>query len=173
MIPAKTKRSGIRQHMTKKIHKWGFKNFVTAGKCGMIYDFFIYAGQKVLDEKNAVLRILFSDWSRNFQRIETFRYSLIIGFLLCHFFLNYEAWAFLITGTFRSNRLAGCPLMVENDLMKQGCGSFDYRTDQNSGTHLIKCYDYKCVILGSTFSGVECTDKVERCNQTEKKESAN
>ena len=46
MIPAKTKKSGIRQYMSKKIHKWGFKNFVRAGKSGMIYGFFIYAGAR-------------------------------------------------------------------------------------------------------------------------------
>ena len=46
MMPAKSKKSGIRQCMPKKIHKWGFKNFVRAGKSGMIYDFFIYAGAR-------------------------------------------------------------------------------------------------------------------------------
>ena len=42
IIPAKTKYSGIRQYNPKKPTKWGFKNFVRAGKSGMIYDFFIY-----------------------------------------------------------------------------------------------------------------------------------
>ena len=46
MIPAKTKKRGIRQYIPKKIHKWGFKNFVQAGKSGMIYDFFLYAGAR-------------------------------------------------------------------------------------------------------------------------------
>ena len=46
MVPAKTKRSGICQYLPKKIHKWGFKNFVGAGASRIIYDFFFYAGQK-------------------------------------------------------------------------------------------------------------------------------
>ena len=40
IIPAKTKYSGIRQYNPKKPTKWGFKNFVCAGKSGIIYDFF-------------------------------------------------------------------------------------------------------------------------------------
>ena len=52
MIPAKTKRSGIRQYMPKKIHKWGFKIFVRAGKSGFIYDFFIYAGATSADSQS-------------------------------------------------------------------------------------------------------------------------
>lgn len=42
--PAKTKRRGIRQYLPKKIHKWGFKNFVRASELGIMYDFFIYSG---------------------------------------------------------------------------------------------------------------------------------
>ena len=42
IIPAKTKCSKIRQYNPKKPVKWGFKNFVCAGKSGIIYDFFLY-----------------------------------------------------------------------------------------------------------------------------------
>ena len=54
MVPAKTKRSSIRQYLPKKIHKWVFKNFIWAGASGIIYDFFFYAGQSVLGERNVV-----------------------------------------------------------------------------------------------------------------------
>ena len=40
MIPAKTKKSGIWQYMTNKIHKWGFKKFVRAEKSDIIYFYF-------------------------------------------------------------------------------------------------------------------------------------
>ena len=30
----------------KKMHKWGFKNFVRTGFSGIIYDFFLHAGSK-------------------------------------------------------------------------------------------------------------------------------
>lgn len=52
MVPAKTKRSAIRQYMPKKIHKWGFKNFVRAGAFGIIYDFFSTQDKKVLVKRN-------------------------------------------------------------------------------------------------------------------------
>ena len=52
MIPAKMKKNGIPQYMPKKIHTWGFKNFVQAGKSGMIYDFFIYARARSAGTEN-------------------------------------------------------------------------------------------------------------------------
>ena len=46
IIPAKTKRSGaVNQYNPKKIHNWGFKNMVCAGRSGIIYDFFMYGGK--------------------------------------------------------------------------------------------------------------------------------
>ena len=71
--------------------------------------------------------------------------------------------------TFRSNRLGGCPLMSEKDLKKCGCGSFDYRTDYNTGTQLLKLFDNKCVVVGSSFAGVECTNTVERYDLTQRR----
>ena len=46
IIPAKTKYSGIRQYNPRKPVKWGFKNYVRAGKSGFMYDFFLYTGAK-------------------------------------------------------------------------------------------------------------------------------
>ena len=62
IIPAKTKRSGIRQHNTKKPKKWGFKMFVRACQSGMMYDFFLYAGKDSANKTdcsaaNVVLRL--------------------------------------------------------------------------------------------------------------------
>ena len=64
IIPAKTKRSGgVKQHNPKKIHKWGFKNMVRAGRSGIIYDFFMYsgkhsAGADKCEVENSVLRLV-------------------------------------------------------------------------------------------------------------------
>lgn len=43
MIPAKGMKIEIWQYMPQKIQKWGFNNFLRAGKSGNIYDF-IYEG---------------------------------------------------------------------------------------------------------------------------------
>ena len=60
----------------------------------------------------------------------------------------------LATATFRMNRLAGCPLMCDKDLKKEGRGSFDYRTDMISTLRVIKWHDNKAVTVVSTFGGV-------------------
>ena len=52
--------------------------------------------------------------------------------------------------------------MSKKDLKKRGRGSFDYQTDYNTGAHLLKWFDKKCVVVGSSFAGVECTNTVER-----------
>ena len=66
------------------------------------------------------------------------------------------------TATFRSNRLKRCPLVSEKELKKEVRESYDYRTNFNSGLHLVKWYDNKCVHLASTFSGVNATSSEKR-----------
>ena len=74
----------------------------------------------------------------------------------------------LSIATFCSNRFGGCPLMSEKDLKKCGRGWFDYRTDYNTGTHLLKWFDNKCVVIGLSYVGVECTNTIERYNLAQK-----
>ena len=61
----------------------------------------------------------------------------------------------LSVATFRSNRLGGCPSMSEKDLKKRVRVSFDYRTIYNNRTYFLKWFDNKCVVVGSSFAGVE------------------
>ena len=58
--------------------------------------------------------------------------------------------------------MIGCPLASYKELKKEGRGLFDYRTDVNSGFHVVKWYDNKCVHLASTFSGANVTGLVKR-----------
>ena len=88
IIPAKTKRSGIRQYNPKKPKKWGFKMFVRAGQSGMMYYFFLYAGKDSANKTdcsaaNVVLRL-----SEGIPLHQNLNYALITGFALCHFVLN-------------------------------------------------------------------------------------
>ena len=75
----------------------------------------------------------------------------------------------LATGTFHSSRIGGCPLMSEKDLKKEGRGSYNYRTHQNTGTHLLKWFDSKCVLLGSTYSELRLRQTVQRFDLKQKK----
>lgn len=136
MVPAKTKPSGIRQYMPKKIHKWGFKNLVRAGNSGIIYDFFIYAGAKSAGREN--FQLFMDNW-----------------FFTLSILSELKSMGILTIATFRSNRL--------------GRGSYDYRKDKNTGTHLLKWFDNKCVVVGLTFAGVDCTKTVERYDVIGKK----
>ena len=68
----------------------------------------------------------------------------------------------LSTATFRTNRLKGCPIASDKELKKEGRGSYDYRSDVNSGVYVIKWHDHKCVHLASTFPGVGATGTLKR-----------
>ena len=71
--------------------------------------------------------------------------------------------------TFCPNCLGECTLMSEKNLKKRGCGSFDYWTDYNTRTHVLKWFEDKCAVVGSNFAGVECINSVERYDLAQKK----
>ena len=54
IIPAKTKRSGIRQYNPKKPKKWGFKMFVRASRSGMMHEKIVLG--KIVQTKLTVLQ---------------------------------------------------------------------------------------------------------------------
>lgn len=70
-------------------------------------------------------------------------------------------------GTLRSNRIEGCPLDSDKELLKRGRDSYDYRSN---GTVIItKWADNKCVLLGSTLYGISPEKTVKRYSKDEKK----
>ena len=69
----------------------------------------------------------------------------------------------------QKNRIGKCPLMSEKELNKSGRGSFDYRTDVNSGLHLIRWLDNGCVQLVSNYAGVKATKTIKRWDGKVKK----
>ena len=154
MVPAETKRSGIRQYMPKKIHKRGFKNFVRAGVSGIIYDFFFYTGQNSAGREKCgssevVLRLV-----EELPKNQNFQLFMDNWFSTLSLLSELKSMRILTIATFLSKHLGGCPLMAEKDLKARGRGSFDYRTDGNTGLHLLKWFDNKCFIVGSSFAGV-------------------
>lgn len=52
---------------------------------------------------------------------------------------------------------------------KGGPGAYDYRTEQNTGTHLVKWFNSKYLFVGSTFAGVETTTTLEKFDVKQKK----
>ena len=74
----------------------------------------------------------------------------------------------LATATFTMNRLAGCPLMSDKDLKKEGGGSFDYRTDMNLMLRIAKWHDNKAVTVAPTFGGIGALSTKKRWNAKSK-----
>ena len=58
--------------------------------------------------------------------------------------------------------------MCNKDLKSEGRGSFDYRVDLNSSLRMVKWYDNKAVVLGSTYSSVQSTTTKQRWDAKKK-----
>ena len=163
IVPAKTKRSGrVKQYNSKKIHKWGFKNMVCAGRSGIIYDFFMNGGKHSTGTykcgaENLVLRLV-----QNIPKHQNYQVFFDNWFSTFPLLLKLQSMGILATATFRMNRLAGCPLMSDKDFKKEGHWSVDYRTNMNLMLHVVKWHDNKAVTVASTFGGVGASSTKKR-----------
>ena len=170
MIPFKG-RSGLKQFIKNKPHRWGFKVFARAGMSRLVYDFMIYTGkamklprnlgvagniviklvENLPDDKNS--KFYFDNW---FSSVD----------LLCMLKQQKRIWS---VATICSNRLKGCVLKTDKEMKPQGRGSIDYRCEETEGVSVVKWHDNKAVHLASTFCGVEPKDQCKRWSASEKK----
>ena len=162
IIPAKTKYSGIRRYNAKKPTKWGFKNFVRTGKCGISYDFFLYTGAKSVGTGKCTAESVVLRLSEGVPKHSNYYLYFDNWFSILDLMLNLKSMGILATATFRSNGIGSFPLETETELKKKGRGSSDYRTDQNSGLHLVKWFENKCVTVGSMNLGVKVNDTFKK-----------
>lgn len=175
IIPAKTKYSGIRQYNPKKPHKWGFKNLVRAGASGIMYDFYIYVGKESTASHNTCA---YSNLSKSAQVVAKLCEALPPNSGHQVFFDNWFTTMELLIylkklgihacGTVRSNRLQGCTLKSNKEMIRLGRGSLDFKSDMNSGILVAKWYDNNAVHIASNFVGVNPVDTVLRWNSKEK-----
>ena len=113
----------------------------------MMYDFFLYTGAATKDVKKVkvtgpyAVRKLLETFSKN-QHYRVFFDSWFCTLDLCR---ELKSLGFLVSATARSDRIGKCPLMTENDLIKEGRGSYDYRTDMGSRLVITKWFDSKCL----------------------------
>jgi hypothetical protein len=136
IIPAKTKCSRIRKYNPKNPVKWGFKNFVRAGKSGIIYDFFLYQGGSTGTNKcngDFVVKSLCKHLPSN----ENHKLMFDNWFTTLNLCLSLKTSGILCTATIRSNRIQKCPLSTDKELKKHGRGSSSVMRDKNSN-HLTK-----------------------------------
>jgi hypothetical protein len=164
--------------MPKKPKKWGFKMFVRADVSGIVYDFFVYAGASTFNNIDFT------------EREDSFGFGAKVVISLCkglqkprtstvycdNFFTSLELIEYLkqekgvhSLGTVRSNRLGGCVLEADKDLLKRGRGSYDYKVDNKAGIAVIKWADTKCVTLASFCVAHTPIFEVKRYSKDEKK----
>ena len=130
-IPAKTDYSGIRQYNPKKPSKWAFKNFVRAGKNGIIY-FFLYTGAKSVGTDKCTTESVVLRHSEGIPKHNNPYPYFDNWFSTLDLMINLKSMGILATATFRSNRIGSCPLETEAELKKKSRRSSGYRTDRAS-----------------------------------------
>lgn len=72
-------------------------------------------------------------------------------------------------GTIRKNRLMGCTLEEDRDLLRRGRGSFDFHVDNDAKIAVVKWADNKTVTLVSSCASVNPVGQVRRYSKQEKK----
>nr|XP_008278366.1 PREDICTED: piggyBac transposable element-derived protein 3-like [Stegastes partitus] len=178
MVPYKGKKAGsLRQYLPSKPKKWGFKIFVRAGVSGFVYDFMVYTGKSTFDgalqtpEKefglggNVVLQLC-----------RTIRNPCDCVVYFDNFFTSLslishlrESMGLRSLGTIRKNRLKGCRLAEDRDLLQRGRGSFDFCVDNDAKLAVVKWADNKTVTLVSSCASVNPLGQVRRYSKEEKK----
>ncbi|CAK6972410.1 piggyBac transposable element-derived protein 3-like [Scomber scombrus] len=72
-------------------------------------------------------------------------------------------------GTIRKNRLMGCTLEEDRDLLRRGRGRSDFRVDNDANLAVVKWADNKTVTLVSSCASVIPVGQVRRYSKEEKK----
>jgi hypothetical protein len=168
MVPFKGNHS-LKNYMKNKPVKWGYKILALAGQSGYIYKFQV-AGDNTLLHEDVEPEI-----GKSGQVVLELVEDVPPGSQI--YFDNWFCSPLLIkrlaekqlgaTGTVRQNRKAGCPLMAEKELRKDGRGSFDYKSAD--GVVVCDWYDNKVVSVASNCHSVLPAKKIRRWCKKEKK----
>ena len=162
IVPAKIKYSGIRQYNPKKLTKWGLKNCFRTGENGKTFNFFLFTVAKSADTEKCIAKSTVLSVSESIPKHNNYYLYFDNWFSTLDFRLKLKLIGILATAPFRSNRIGSCPLETEAELKREGRGSSYYRTDQNSGLHLVKWFENKCVTKGLINLSVKVNDTVKR-----------
>ena len=171
IVPFKGK-SSLRRYLPKKPKKWGFKIFSRNSVRGFCHDFELDGAPDPtrppcesigLSSGDIVLRMCASLPKHQ-------NYKVFFDNYFTHLVLlsRLKEWGMFAVGTLRQNRIKGCTLKTENELKKEGRGSFDGAVDLNSGLTVVRWYDNKMVQLGSNYAFTEPVETVRRWSTKEK-----
>lgn len=170
MVPFKGK-SGLKQYIPKKPHKWGYKIFVLCDTKGIVYNFEIYTGKinpvagypdlgasaniviqlSQVVEKQANYLLYFDNW-----------------FSSLKLFAQLAKEGIYALGTVRPNRLPGCRFSHDTVMKKRGRGTFEEKELSIEGTSIraVKWYDNRGVVLASTFAKARPVGAIQRWDRT-------
>ena len=165
-------RSGIKQYVRNKPHKWGFKLWGRAGASGTLLEVEVYQGagnqqsdgSQLSKTTETVLRMTAN--VPDGKNYKVFADNLFTSLPLVKIL---KERGIFYTGTVRMNRLKGCSLSSEADLKKTGRGSSDSKVEVNSGIVAVRWYDNRTVDLVSSHVGVEPVSTVVRYDKKQKK----
>ncbi len=172
IIPFKG-RSSLKRYLPKKPKKWGFKIFSRNSVSGFCYDFELEGAPDPqrpafesigLSSGDIVIRMC-----SNLPRHQNYRVFFDNYFNHMALLAKLKEWGMLAVGTLRQNRMKGCKLKSENDLKKEGRGSFDGAVDLNSGLTIVRWFDNKVVQLASNYAFTSPVGSIERWSSKEKK----
>jgi len=175
IIPFKG-RSGLKQYLPKKPHKWGYKVYVLSSTNGFSYDFELYTGK--LDNQlepgepdcgasgNVVIRL-----SRGIPLNKNHKLYFDNYFCSPSLQLYLAGRGIHSLGTVRPNRigLAQCNIPSEKVMKQRGRGTFIEKstTVDSTSLSLVSWYDNRVVNFLSTFVGSLPSTEVRRWSKAE------
>lgn len=169
IIPFKG-RSGIKQYIKNKPHKWGYKCFTRAGSSGLLYDFKIYTGKNTASDYgigfsgNIVLTLADNiPVDKNYKLYADNFFSSLM--LVKHL----KERGIFYLGTVRKDRMGKCPLSSEEELRNKDRGSYDHRVETNDNVALVRWLDKKGVNFISSYACIEPVDSCKRWSKQERK----
>uniref|UniRef100_W5MNY0 PiggyBac transposable element-derived protein domain-containing protein n=1 Tax=Lepisosteus oculatus TaxID=7918 RepID=W5MNY0_LEPOC len=155
MVPYKGRKAGsLRQYLPAKPKK------VRAGVSGFVHDFFIYTGKSTFA---CATQIPLKEFGLGVNVVlhlcKTIRCGLFDNFFTSLSLLTYlkDSMGLRSLGTIRKS-LDG-KLEDDQELLKRGRGSFDYRVDNDAQLAIVKWADSKTVTLVSTCASVMPVEK--------------
>ncbi|XP_028461659.1 piggyBac transposable element-derived protein 3-like [Perca flavescens] len=178
MVPYKGKKAGsLRQYLPSKPKKWGIKIFVRAGVSGFLYDFMVYTGKSTFDGSNQTQGKEFGLGANVvLQLCKTIRNPSDCVVYFDNFFTSLrlvthlkDSMGLRSSGTIRKNRLMGCRVEEDRDLLRRGRGSFDFRVDNDAKLAVVKWADNKTDTLVSSCASVNPVGQVRRYSKEEKR----
>jgi len=173
IIPFKG-RSGLKQYIPKKPHKWGYKMFVLSSTSGFSYDFEFYTGKNDNHLKpgepdcgasgNVVIRLTRIVPSNKNHKLYFDNY-----FTSPALQLHLASRGIHSLGTVRLNRIPQCNVPSEKTMKQKGRGTFVEKSTTVGATSLslVSWYDNRIVNFLSTFVGSLPSTEVRRWSKAD------